>query len=727
MKILGMTLPYQILTGIALGVVAGLFFGDLMSPLMPIGDGFILLLKMSILPYIFFALIHGIGSLQVSQAKRLLKYGAVFLVPIWIIVLGTMFAMTLSFPPQKEISHFAAQTTSGAIPGGVLRLFIPDNIFEALSNNIVPAVVVFSLFFGAALMVLKKKEAILDVLEAATNGLSRITRWVIQLSPIGVFALIGTTVGTVPWHQLEKLAVYLIAMAVASLFFVFWALPALVTSLTPVRYKELLSSLQPALLIGFSTGNIFVSLPYIMDGISAMGANHGIEPEETRVIGKTLTPIAYNLPLVGNLMAMFFILFLIYFYAYDFTFWAYLKLIPESILTLAGPVTAALNSIAFLIKEMGLPADGLRLFAETLAITRNFQAFAGVSGVAVFTLLTLFAFTKQLRFKLPKLLLNAGITLAILAATLTGLYFIQPSPPPLKPIWPSLTIASTVPTTLYRPGDKVPKREAKKEGETTLERIRRTNELWVGYNVPSLPFVYFNENNDLVGYDIAYAQNLAEALNVNLVLVPFAYYEEIPDYLEQDLFDIAMSGVSVNTKRLERMDFTVPTFVIDAVFVVLDTRREEFVSYEKVKQQTGLRIAAEKNSYFYQVAVEKFPNAEIVALENVDDFLNDPTIDALLWSSEEGLTWSLIHPAYTIVTQDPPIDRSFYAFGVGRGEPEFLNFVNYWMNMRKLDGFAKREHDKWILGETGKKSPHWSILRNVIGVGKGHRGERGEQ
>jgi Na+/H+-dicarboxylate symporter/ABC-type amino acid transport substrate-binding protein len=710
------SLPIQILIAIVLAIVVGLFFGDTVAWLGPIGDGYVMLLKMSILPYIVAALILGIGSLRAREAIRLVKLGGIFMITIWAIVIATLFALTLVFPERNPAYYYAARAAETGGPESYLQLFIPGNPFFSLANNIVPAVVVFCLFFGAAVMLVKRelREPFLHMLEVAVQALARITSWVIRLAPIGVFALVGHTMGTVSLVQLEKLEIYLICFVAASAFFTFLALPMLVTSLTRIRYGELMKIMQAPILLAFATGNIFVSLPYIMAGIEKLADRYGFLTEDTKKVSKTLVPIAYNLPLVGNLMAMFFILFLSFFYSIDFTPFDKLHLIAASIFTLAGPVTAGLNSVAFLVDALHLPHDGIALFAETFSVTRNLQGLAGSMGIATFAILALCAFTKHIRFQIGRLIVNIVIALAILIALLFLIRWVEPTPHFTKPIFPELRIESNIEATVYRPGDPLPPPLKRDPAVSLLAQIRDTGQLRVGYSPEVIPYAHFNAYGQLVGYDIQLAYDLAESFQWQLTFVPFTF-DSLATDIQAGKFDIAVSAISVTAERLEEMAFTSPTSIVEVVFIVLDYERLDYANLAKVAARDDLTLGVLRGSALTELAERKFPNAHIVFLDSVDDFPKNPSVDAVLWTDKEGLAWVLINQQYTIVEPAPPIQKVYYAFAVPLGAETLLDRVNYWIELRRLDGSLKEAEDKWVEGKPEVPVYRWSIMRNVLG------------
>jgi len=704
------TLPVQILIAILLGGFVGLFFGEMAAPLEPVGEAFIMLLKMSVLPYITCALVRGIGALRRRQALNLLKEGGLFLLVIWVVVLGALLLLTLSFPQADSASYHHPGETTTTSPGELLGLFIPSNPFNSLANNIIPAVVLFSIFFGLALMPVKEKAGILSILDTAVEALSRITRWIVKISPIGIFALIAATTGTMTLAEFEKLQVYLYGFVVATFLLTFVLLPLLITCFTRVHYRDLMRTLQPALLLAFATGNIFVAIPYLIEATQVVARRPGVDVKESDQTVETVIPIAYNLPLVGNLMAIYFIFFLSYFYAIPLTLGETARVLFLGLFTLAGPVSAAINSISFLVNTLHFPTDGITLFAETMPLTRNLQGLAGSMGIAVFTLLTTFAHNGRLHFRPVVITRNGIIAAAFLIGSIFFLKWAQSDVDPIKPPFMQLTIESSAPATVHK--EPLPPRSGQ---QPALSQIKESGRLRVGFNPTPLPFAYFNDRGELVGYDIAFAYNLAESLGVGIDFVPFGA-EQLESALNDRLVDIAMSGITVTSDRLQKIGFTNPYITSRAAFIVPDYRREEFIESAKVAQMEGLRIGALQGTTYETLARTAFPKATVVPLESYETALPGGEVDVYIWGEQEGTTWSLLHPNYTAVIPSPTPKTQFLAWAVADEEQEWLDYLNYWSQMRKLDGFSDAEEKKWMEGQVPDQKPRWSILRDVLGV-----------
>ncbi len=153
-----------IFIGLGLGVVCGLFFGELCAPLDFLGKAFIKLLQMGVLPYMVVSLIHGVGSLSVEDAKLVAIKGGAILVLFWGIALAVTFGFSLSFPESGSSSFFAVSKPVRMDKVDLLDYYIPSNIFDALSDNLIPAIVFFCVFLGVALLKVRNREPFLNML-----------------------------------------------------------------------------------------------------------------------------------------------------------------------------------------------------------------------------------------------------------------------------------------------------------------------------------------------------------------------------------------------------------------------------------------------------------------------------------------------------------------------------------------------------------------------------------
>ena len=101
-----MSLSSQILIGLILGLIVGLFFGAWVEPLGVLGDAFVLLLQMTVLPYLAVSLMVGLGALRPEGAARLAWRAGGALLILWSLAFGTIFISSLAYPNWESASFF---------------------------------------------------------------------------------------------------------------------------------------------------------------------------------------------------------------------------------------------------------------------------------------------------------------------------------------------------------------------------------------------------------------------------------------------------------------------------------------------------------------------------------------------------------------------------------------------------------------------------------------------
>lgn len=198
----------KILVGLASGAFVGLFLGEHAGVFKVVADGFVKLLQMMVLPYITISIISSLGTLGYDQVKTLgLRAGAV-VIGLWCFALIFAFLMPLAFPETEMASFFSTTLVERRPLFNFVDLFIPSNPFYSLANNIVPAVVLFSVFIGVALVGVEHERALLDVFAVTKEALSKATKFVVSLTPYGIFAIAANTAGTLNLEQLARIQVF---------------------------------------------------------------------------------------------------------------------------------------------------------------------------------------------------------------------------------------------------------------------------------------------------------------------------------------------------------------------------------------------------------------------------------------------------------------------------------------------------------------------------------------
>lgn len=301
----------RILIGFLAGIICGLFFGESCSVFKPFASGFVKLLQVTVLPFIVVNLISGIGSLRQDEAKNIAFKSGLVMLLFWALGIASFFSMQLAFPPLSRPTFFSASNITGVRDLNLIDVFIPSNPFHSLSEGLIPSIVLFCLLLGVALIGIEKNRMLMDPLSVLSQALSRVNRLIQTIVPLGIFVVIASTAGTITLDRLLELQVFLISLLVICVLLAALVLPLITSGLTPFSYRELLSIASRPVILGLTTGNDFVTLPLIVDGVQSLFKKH--ESEETvqkaRVFTEVLAPLAYSFPSLGAFVALFFVIF----------------------------------------------------------------------------------------------------------------------------------------------------------------------------------------------------------------------------------------------------------------------------------------------------------------------------------------------------------------------------------------------------------------------------------
>ena len=145
---------------LALGIIAGLFFGETVAWMSIIGNVVVLLMQMTVYPYIVVSLVGGIGKLTQSDASTLFRKSGVVMLLLWLLGMVLIFLMLAVFPEMESASFFSTSTIADPVPVDYYKLYIPSNPFQSMAEGSVPAIVLFCIALGLALIGMDNKTEI---------------------------------------------------------------------------------------------------------------------------------------------------------------------------------------------------------------------------------------------------------------------------------------------------------------------------------------------------------------------------------------------------------------------------------------------------------------------------------------------------------------------------------------------------------------------------------------
>jgi Na+/H+-dicarboxylate symporter len=710
------SLTTWIFLALALGIGTGLFIGEYANNLKFIGDVYVGLMQMTVLPYVVFSLIGNIGRLSVREVGLLATSGLKIFLGLWAIAALTVLLLSQAFPELTTGQYFSSAMVDPPPKLNWLNLFVPSNPFRSLADNSVPAVVVFCILFGVAIIGFEEKKSLLDHVGLITRTLHRVNGYVVKLTPFGVFGICAHAAGTMSFSEFERLQAYYLTFGASVLILTFVILPLLVTVCTPFTYRQVISAAKDALLTAFVTGSVFPVIPLLIDGVNGLYAQHFRADPKHADFPEFILPLAYPFPDSGNVVDLIFIPFAAWFLGDALGFGDEFFMVCAGFFLLFGKVFL---TIPFLLNSFHIPQDMFQLFLAAGVLAARVGDILSSMHYLVFTVLTTAAMTGLLKVRWRRLFWAIGVSLVVIVPTVIGIHYTLASMGTDEHGGETTLdrrdlLAEPIHTTLV--SQAAPNPVPLKPGQNRLKRIKQRGMLRVGYRPDNLPYTYFNQEGKLVGHDIDLAARLARDLNVGLELVGFRS-ESLAQQLADDHFDFALSGLTDSLERSSAMLMSEPYLVVNMGLLVKDHQRSDFESEELINRRKRLRIGVVKGSYFEKRAADHFPNAQIVRLDSPRQFFDEDwrELDALATHAESGAAWTLVYPAYTVVNPLQRRDGAPVSMAIGGFDVVLDDMLNTWITLLRMDGTLEKLFDHWMLGKNTKsKAPRWSVIRDVL-------------
>jgi Na+/H+-dicarboxylate symporter/ABC-type amino acid transport substrate-binding protein len=709
-----MSFARKVLIGLVGGVLTGLFLGDYAGIFRWPADGFIRLLQTTVFPYIVISIVNNLGRLEPQQARSLaLRVGAVLL-GLWSIAILLAFLIPLSFPESETASFFSTTLLQAPEPFDFIGLYVPSNPFHALANSVVPAIVLFSILMGVALMRTDRKAAVLDMLAVAEAAIARATRMITQLTPYGLFAIAANAAGTLNIAQFSQIQLYLIAYTAVSGLLGLWILPGLVQALTPVRAFEMLRRNRESLITAATAGDVFIVLPALIETSKELLREHDRDAR-TPDLPEVIVPTAYNLPHSGKLLSLSFILFAGWYSDSPLGLTQLPRLAVTGVLTMFGSINGA---VPFLLDAFKVPADTFQLFVAMSVVNARVGSFvAGVHTLAV-AIIGAAAVVGHLRLDTRRLLrfaIESVIATAIVIGGLRLLFATVLHQPYIKNqvIMTMQLLDPPVPAVVL---DQAPAPAAEDQAGSVLDAINRRGQLRVCFTRDAMPFAFTNARGQFVGHDVDLAHLLARELGVTLEFVPVT----LPTFaalMQNDVCDLVMSGLPVTTKLASTTLFSNAYLNETLAFVVPDPARHKYETWDSIRRLNPLSVSVIALPYYLDKVRMLLPEARLVPVATVSELFKykELGVDAALLTAERGSTWTLLHPELSVVVPQPDPIRVPLAFAVARHDVALATFVNSWIDLKKQDGTLDMLYRHWILGaDAVRPVPRWSIMRNVL-------------
>jgi aerobic C4-dicarboxylate transport protein len=277
------SLYFQVLVGIAAGVIFGFVSPENAAAMKPLGDGFIKLVKMLIAPIVFATVVVGIAHMGAMKdvgriGLRALIYFEV--VSTLALVIGLVVVNVLKpgagvgFDPASADVRSVAAYTNASQHLSTIDFFlnvIPDTVVGAFARGEVLQVLLFAILFGLALLRLGHRvERLVEIIAMLSDGLFEVVGLVMRLAPIGAFGAMAFTVGRYGLGSLVSLGQLMVGVYVTCLFFVFVVLGSIAAAVG-FNLLRFLKYIGEEILIVLGTSSSESALPRLMAKLEHLG------------------------------------------------------------------------------------------------------------------------------------------------------------------------------------------------------------------------------------------------------------------------------------------------------------------------------------------------------------------------------------------------------------------------------------------------------------------------
>jgi Na+/H+-dicarboxylate symporter len=392
----------QILLGLVLGVIAGLIVGPSIAILKPIGDAFIKLITMIVVPLVFASILVGVASLgDLAKLGRIgIKTVAYYLVTTSIaITIGLVLANLLRPGSRLDpgIKDRLLQDFSSAAEVNIERAAAPPSVVDTLLD-IIPTnpigslaeanmlqIIFFAMVFGIALTYLdrSKSEPVLRFMDTVNEAMIQLVHLVMKIAPFGVFALIAAIIGQYGLGILRTLIVYSLVVVVGLAIHATVVYPTAVKLFAGMSPVHFFKGIAPAQLVAFSTSSSNATLPVTME---CAEENLGVSEE----VSAFVLPLGATINMDGTALYQgVATIFIAQVYGLDLTLSQQLLVVLTATLAsigAAGVPGVGMITLTLVLKTVGVPVEGIALILgvdRILDMCRTAVNITGDSSCAV--------------------------------------------------------------------------------------------------------------------------------------------------------------------------------------------------------------------------------------------------------------------------------------------------------------------------------------------------------
>ncbi|TXJ36416.1 amino acid ABC transporter substrate-binding protein [Brachyspira pilosicoli] len=233
--------------------------------------------------------------------------------------------------------------------------------------------------------------------------------------------------------------------------------------------------------------------------------------------------------------------------------------------------------------------------------------------------------------------------------------------------------------------------------DNSLQKVKESGKLVLGLDDAFAPMSFINENEEIVGFDIDLAKEVAKIMGVELETKPVDWASSILSLKKGDI-DVIWSGFAVNETRKKQVNFSKP-YLYNRLMVAVYAGRDDIKTKEDLK---GKVVGVQTGSSNYEILLNDPISKELKEIRQYDTYVNAfldleaQRIDAVVAGETTIRYYIAKENANFELLEEEPLTSQYVSVGLRKGDMELLNAIDNALDTIRTNGKASEIATKWF-------------------------------
>ena len=353
------------------------------------GNVFLKVLKMLVVPVVFFSLVSGVANLN-----NITSLGRIGAKTLSLYIFTTILAITISLSvgnfldPGSSVSVISNETnlniTSPPSIASVFLNIIPENPFTSLVEGNMLQIIFFAILFGGCMASIKQNKILLDIVFKLNDLVLKMLEVLMKIAPLGIFCLIAKTFSSQGFDSILELLKYFLGVVLVLFIHLFIVYLPLVKLIAKTKITNFFAGLKEALLFAFSTSSSSATIPITLNNL-----------EKSFYVKKKISsftvPLGATINMDGTaIMQGMATIFISNFYGIELVLTDFFTIIVTAALAsigTAGVPGVGMIMLGMVLNQVGLPLEGIAIVMGVDRLLDMLRTSLNVAGDATVTLI----------------------------------------------------------------------------------------------------------------------------------------------------------------------------------------------------------------------------------------------------------------------------------------------------------------------------------------------------